>query len=297
VGGFHFLRPRQADNRGRDAVSVADSPEEGVVVRHPKRVLCLQFACLLSVAVGVLLIGVLLTRQPAEAQQAEADALPPRVISTVPATGATNVDPNLTEITVKFDQPMTDGGWSWMVLRACGLYPGLRGGPGPSFDETKTTCSLPVKLQAGKVYAIGINSFRHSGFRSATGKVAVNFGWAFATGDLPPEALPPRVLEVDPPNGATDVDFRLTQISVTFDRPMKNDSWSWVYQNNSGVYPGYRGSPPPKFDDQGLTCTLPVKLSPNTVYALSLNSYRHTGFKDLAGKAALPYGWTFRTKP
>jgi hypothetical protein len=252
---------------------------------------------LVALLIGLIAALSLLTRSPARAQAPPAPELPPRVVAVSPAEDALNVDPTLTEISVTFDQPMADGSWSWMLLQACGLYPGQRGGPTPHYDAERKTCTLPVKLEAGKVYAVGINSFRHNGFRSATGKVAVNHGWAFATGPLPPEALPPHAVKVEPANGATDVDPALTEIKATFSRPMKRDSWSWVYQNNSGTYPGYQGGPPPQFDEAGLTCSLPVKLSPNTVYAVSLNSYRHTGFQDAAGKPALPYGWTFKTRP
>jgi len=257
------------------------------------------FGSALFVALVLGLVGllVLVARWPAAAQAPAPTDLPPRVVAVAPAEDAVSVDPSLTEISVTFDQPMTDGGWSWMILQACGLYPGQQGGPPPRYDAERKTCTLPVKLEAGKVYAVGVNSFRHNGFRSASGKVAVNHGWAFATGPLPPEALPPRAVKVEPDNGASDVDYRLTGIKATFNRPMKPGSWSWVYQNNSGVYPGYQGSPPPQFDEAGLVCSLSVKLSPNTVYAISLNSYRHTGFQDAAGKPALPYGWTFKTKP
>jgi hypothetical protein len=110
-------------------------------------------------------------------------------------------------------------------------------------------------------------------------------------------AFPPRVVKTEPANLAEGVEYTLKEIKVTFDRKMKGDqSWSWILQQNIGVYPGYRSSGPPKWENGGKTCVLPVKLSPDTLYAVGVNSYRHTGFKDTNGKIAIPYTWVFKTK-
>ena len=114
--------------------------------------------------------------------------------------------------------------------------------------------------------------------------------------DFDPE-LPPCVVKVEPPNRAKDVDFRLTEIKVTFDRPMLiGENYSWIIYRQIGVYPGYRGGPPPRWENDGRTCVLPVKLSPNTLYAVGLNGTRYVGFKSMDGKVAVPYGWVFKTK-
>jgi hypothetical protein len=223
--------------------------------------------------------------------------VPPRIIKCEPAESSVDVPTDLEGITVTFDQPMADGSWSWMLLKAHGTYPGYQGGA-PQFNADRTACTLPVRLEPNTIYAIGMNSFRHTGFRGEAGKPAVNYGLAFATqGDIAEDELPPRVVKCEPENGANDVDPVLREIKVTFDREMKREkSWSWVYQNASGAYPGYRGGPDPSFDETGKTCSLPVRLSPDTVYAVSINSYRHTGFKDLQDHPALPYGYTFKTR-
>ena len=41
------------------------------------------------------------------------DTKPPSVVETFPVTGSTDVDPAITEISVTFDEPMTDRSWSW----------------------------------------------------------------------------------------------------------------------------------------------------------------------------------------
>ena len=108
--------------------------------------------------------------------------------------------------------------------------------------------------------------------------------------------LPPCVVKTEPANRAVDVDTKLREIKVTFDRPMTTEkSWSWIIHTEHGLYPGYRGSPEPRWEDDGRTCVLAVRLSPDTVYAVGVNSYRHTGFRDTNGKPAVPFAWVFKT--
>ncbi|NQT53628.1 Ig-like domain-containing protein [bacterium] len=110
-------------------------------------------------------------------------------------------------------------------------------------------------------------------------------------------ALPPQVVATEPADRATDVPATLREIKVTFDRPMTTgQSYSWIIHQNLGVYPGYRGGPPPRWENGGRTCVLPVLLSPGALYAVGTNSYRHTGFRDRKGKVAVPRAFVFKTK-
>ena len=109
--------------------------------------------------------------------------------------------------------------------------------------------------------------------------------------------LPPCVVKTVPADRAKDVDAALKEIKVTFDRAMKTEkSYSWIIQRNLGAYPGYKGSPPPRWEDDGRTCVLPVRLTPNTLYAVGANSFYHSGFRDTQGKVAVPRVWVFKTK-
>ena len=222
--------------------------------------------------------------------------VPAHIVEVDPPLNAVNVDPARRTISVTFDRPMqTAQAWSWMNLAPYGLYPGTRDGAEPQFDATGRTCTLTVSLQPNTVYAVGINSPRHTGFKDTDGIPALNFGWAFATGGYQPEELPPKVVSTTPAQGANDVDPALAEISVTFDRTMRMNTWSWVLQPERGEYPGGGGGEP-RFSDDGLTCTLPVRLRPGTVYAVSINSYQHTGFKSRAGAPCLPLAWAFKTR-
>ena len=228
---------------------------------------------------------------PAVAQPPE--RIPPRVVEVDPPPNSVDVDPNRRTISVTFDRHMqTERAWSWIILGPFGLYPGS--GEDPWFSDDGLTCTLPVRLTPQAVYAVGINSARHTGFKDTSGIPALSYGWAFATGGYSPEELPPRVVRTDPPHSTADVDPPLTEISVTFDRPMRKHTWSWVREPQRGEYPG-SGEGEPRFSDDGLTCALPVRLSPGTVYAVSINGYQYTGFKSRSGTPCIPFAWAFKT--
>jgi hypothetical protein len=106
-----------------------------------------------------------------------AGAHAPKIISSKPENGATDVDPGLTEITVTFDQDM-EGGMSWT-------------GGGPEYPRSpegakaewrgKRTCVFPVKLESGHHYRVGINSPSFRNFRSAGGESAEPASISFTT--------------------------------------------------------------------------------------------------------------------
>jgi Bacterial Ig-like domain len=88
----------------------------------------------------------------------------PKVLSSKPADGATDVDPGLTEITVTFDQEMGED-FSWT-----GGADSPRSPAGESAHwRGKRTCVLAVKLDPGHHYRVGINSPSHRGFSSVAG--------------------------------------------------------------------------------------------------------------------------------
>jgi hypothetical protein len=91
----------------------------------------------------------------------------------VPSNGATDVDPNLTELRVTFDIPMASG-FSW-----CGggdHYPEGLEGKRPSWTEDKKTCVLPVKLKPNWSYKLGINCPSLNSFQSEGG-IPVEVTW------------------------------------------------------------------------------------------------------------------------
>jgi hypothetical protein len=95
-----------------------------------------------------------LARQNPNALDALSPA-PPVVVATVPESGAANVDPALTEIRITFSKPTRDYKLDWSKWRDA-KFPDNIGPIG--FVNDKRTCIIPVRLQAGEVYAIWITS-------------------------------------------------------------------------------------------------------------------------------------------
>jgi hypothetical protein len=104
---------------------------------------------------------------------------PPLVVKTVPASGAKNVDPALSEIRVTFSKEMKDRSWSWVQI-APENFPELVGEP--RYLEDKKTCVVDVRLDPGKTYIIWLNTQRFSNFRDADGRPAQPYLLMFETG-------------------------------------------------------------------------------------------------------------------
>jgi len=110
----------------------------------------------------------------------------PVVIRTNPLTYANDVSPRLSEISVTFNQKMADKSWSWVKWNY--TYPETTGKP--HYDATRTTCTLPVKLEPGTAYFVRINAKPYMSFRSAAGVSAQPYVLVFATKDENGNATP-----------------------------------------------------------------------------------------------------------
>lgn len=89
----------------------------------------------------------------------------PKVLRMIPPNGATDVDPNLTEIKVFFDRPMRDGSWS--VVGGGPNYPETAGKC--HYDEERKVFTLPVQLKPGWKYRFWLNRGEYSSFQSEDG--------------------------------------------------------------------------------------------------------------------------------
>lgn len=224
-------------------------------------------------------------------QPSEASAGPPRIVSTTPAIGATDVDPSTGEITVTFDRDMR-GGMSW--TGGGPVHPNVTATP--KWRDART-CVLPVKLEAGKYYRVGINSTSRQNFRSAAGYPAQPSAIYFTTMGAPEEVKAltqkPRIVAIDPPNGATGVDPNLKEIRVTFNIPM-GGGFTWAGGEES-VPPCPEGQAP-RWSEDRKTCIRPVVLKPGYTYRIRLNSPSHRNFQSEAGIPLDPVRYQFSTK-
>ena len=93
--------------------------------------------------------------------------------------------------------------------------------------------------------------------------------------------------------GSADVDPTLTEVRVTFSKPMQDGSWSWSTWGEEN-FPEVSGDIHYLADKR--TCVLPVKLKPGKFYATWLNSSKFKNFTDTENRPSVPYLLTFRTR-
>ena len=216
----------------------------------------------------------------------------PQIVSTTPARGASDVDPALKEITVTFDQDMEEG-MSW--TGGGSEFPPIPEDKKAHWRD-KRTCVLPVKLQSGRHYRVGINSVSYRNFRSAAGVPALTSAIWFTTSGTSDEpkrdTQVPKVVSMKPPVGSQDVSPDVKELRVTFSVPM-GGGFSWT-----GGGPQFPTSPEgkkPFWTEDHKTCVLPVELKPNSQYRLGLNSPSYKGFQSATGVPLAPVVYTFKT--
>ena len=107
------------------------------------------------------------------------DSMPPVVVQTSPQAGETAVDPAITEIRVTFSKEMmTREMWSWVIVSK-ETFPPIVGKV--KYLKDKRTCVAPVKLEAGKTYAIWLNSEKFNYFRDQNQNPAIPYLLVFQT--------------------------------------------------------------------------------------------------------------------
>jgi tetratricopeptide (TPR) repeat protein len=117
------------------------------------------------------------------------------VVDTIPKLYAEDVDPNTASIKITFSEPMKKTGWFYSSF-APADFPAAAGKP--TFDSAGNEWTLPVALEAGKVYAVAVNcgddaknikNFQ-AGFQSVSGQMCKKFVLVFATWQADPNAEP-----------------------------------------------------------------------------------------------------------
>ena len=104
------------------------------------------------------------------------------------------------------------------------------------------------------------------------------------------DAKAPRAVSMTPANGATDVDPALTEIKITFDRPMRGIS---VVRDDLEL-PEIAGEA--HYDKEGRVFTIPVRLKPNREYGFWLNKGNFDNTRSRDGVKLEPVAVTFRTR-
>jgi hypothetical protein len=102
---------------------------------------------------------------------------------------------------------------------------------------------------------------------------------------------PPRVVQIVPENGATNVDPELDTITITFSEPMTDRSWSVTGGGDN--YPDIKSI---FYKEDCTVLVIKVDLKPGWTYRFGLNSPSHKNFVSRKGVPLEPMLVTFKTK-
>jgi beta-lactamase regulating signal transducer with metallopeptidase domain len=214
---------------------------------------------------------------------------PPRVVMSVPKAGAIDVDPDLKEIRVTFDQDMDSRGYAW--TGGGEVFPKKSGEP---YWLDRRTCAMPVSLEKGRFYRVGVNSSSYKDFAARAGEPALPDVVFFTAKGADKKTLErlksPKVVSLSPENGAKGVAPGTVEIAVTFDMPM-DPGYSWVGQGPN--LPEFVGDP--TWSEDRRTCSLTAQLKPNWYFSFGLNSSHHINFQSASGVPLTPVTWDFHT--
>jgi hypothetical protein len=123
--------------------------------------------------------------------------------------------------------------------------------------------------------------------------IATTFALIAMIGSHAAQPSPPTVVRTNPSFGAVIAPGRL-RLSVTFDRPMLSENYSFVQKDVATFPKCERGAPKQSAD--GRTFTLECTVDPGKSYEVWFNSPPYVAFKALDGTPAVPFQLTFRTK-
>jgi hypothetical protein len=155
---------------------------------------------------------------------------------------------------------------------------------------------LPVKLEEGRYYRVGINSPSYRNFCSAVGvpaaPAAIYFTTRGASEALKRKTQVPTIVALNPINGAQSVSPGLKELRVTFNAPMQ-EGCSWT--GGGPEFPTIPDGKKPYWTEDHKTCVLPVELRPGSLYRLGLNSVSFKNFRSMGGVALMPVAYTFKT--
>lgn len=207
----------------------------------------------------------------------------PEVVSLTPKNGATDISADLRTMSVRFNVAM-GGGFS-----LTGSTPKFNGKP--QWSEDKKTLTVSVSLEEGHKYRFGLNSQSFRNFIDENGVALTPMIWEFTTLNRDGSAAtvygPPRVVSLDPANGATGVSPSKSQLTITFNVPMGGG------RSITGQAPDITSTP--RWSGDKKTLTVPVRLVGGQNYRFGLNSPSFRNFRSADGLELEPMVWQFST--
>jgi hypothetical protein len=210
------------------------------------------------------------------------DTTIPRVVSTNPANGATNISRDLTQVSITFSEAMSS---SRSITSNFPAYT-------VSWSQDQKTAYLTkndqlTPLASGAIFTFTLNPAGYLNFRDLQYNYLPQAVFSFTVA-VDPNV--PVVVSTNPANGATGVSRDLATVSITFSEtmnrgvsyssnfPLASITWSADVRT---VY---------------LTRTdLQTRLAPGTVYSFILNSGGSTSFRDMEGNPLTETRFSFTT--
>lgn len=146
---------------------------------------------------------------------------------------------------------------------------------------------------AGAMFALALGACDRSTPRlQVTTEAATPTATPPASGSVGPGNVAPRVVALDPPNGALDVDPTRPTLAVTFDRAMDREGWSWVIEDPQTAPELGEAA----FDAAARINTVQARLAPGRTYVVWVNSAQYSYFRSAEGVPVAPLRWTFTTR-
>ena len=217
---------------------------------------------------------------------AAADLTPPTVVSTTPASGATEVS-RTAPVTATFSEPMSDAS---ITTTSFTLAPTAGGGAVAgtvSVAGSVATLTPAASLAGSTQYTATLTT----AVRDVAGNaLAATYSWAFTTAAAP-DLTPPTVIATTPANGATSVALNATP-AVTFSEPMTNSTLNTSTFTLVTTIGSVAVAGTVSVSGNTATFTPSASLAGSTQYTATVT----TGARDAAGNAlAANASWSFTT--
>ncbi|MBP7227470.1 MAG: ExeM/NucH family extracellular endonuclease [Longilinea sp.] len=185
--------------------------------------------------------------------------VPPTVVSTTPANGATNVAPD-SNLTIEFSEPVTLGSSFFDI--SCSLS-GTHTGVADASANPTVVINPDTDFQRGETCTVTIENTLVTDQDGTPDNMAADYVWSFGT--LPPEPAP-TVSSTTPANAATGVALD-SNLTITFSEPVNvSGEWFGISCVNSGDHSAVVSGGPSSFTlnpdndfTPGETCTVTIE--------------------------------------
>ncbi|MEY2561466.1 MAG: hypothetical protein QOG51_1881 [Verrucomicrobiota bacterium] len=227
-------------------------------------------------------------------QASSSQAEPLKLVSTSPVLWAINVDSAAQKtISLTFDQRLRGRMTDWIGLDVLSPPSSLQ----TAFSTDQMSCSIPVRIEPGRVYICALNGrgLPGVGFQNEKGSSLPPTFLVFQTAGAPAaENIPPHVTKTIPSHGATALDpTKVKSVTVSFDAAMDTKKHGLHLLEDKQPVDVSRSAF--QYSADGKTFTLAYDFKPSKTYTLELNNVHDIGFSRATRVPLWPVQFTFTT--